>query len=97
MRSPHSSTARALWIGAFVLAAPAFAARSTWAAPDNEVRRVATQVAIDVLERFSTPYSDIATLFPEGTSEKATRTIGARPLLEALGLEDATRRAWRSR
>jgi hypothetical protein len=88
MRLLDSDTARSVGLGVFLLLASGATARSTWAAPDNEVVRVATQVALDVLERFATPYSDISTLFPEGTSEKATRTIGVRPLLEALGLED---------
>jgi hypothetical protein len=87
MRLLDSRTARALWFGALLIVASATTARSTRAAPDSEVVRVAAQVALDVLERFCTPYSDISTLFPEGTSERATRTIGVRPLLEALGID----------
>jgi hypothetical protein len=88
MRLLDSNTARSVGLGVFLLLASAATARSTWAAPDSEVVRVATQVALDVLERFATPYSDISTLFPEGTSEKATRTIGVRPLLDALGIDE---------
>jgi hypothetical protein len=88
MRLLDSAAVRSVGLGVFLLLTSAAAGRSAWAAPDSEVVRVATQVALDVLERFATPYSDISTLFPEGTSEKATRIIGVRPLLEALGLEE---------
>ena len=59
------------------------------APPDQEVLRVEAQIALDVLERFATPYSDISSVFPDDTEAGAVRrNIPAKDILAMVAIAD---------
>lgn len=71
-----------------LLAALLLAASPAAAAPD-EAARVERDVALDVLERFATPYTDIDSVFPEGGPGPARRVLPVSDLLSMLAVGEA--------
>jgi hypothetical protein len=74
----------------FILAAAMTVSPSGAGTPGPEVTRLEEQIALDFLERFGHPYSDVEVLFPEDTQTTARRRFTVGEMMSMLGILGAT-------